>query len=130
MWSTCGWPGSGVGPSSQPSNRPPSSEHSYSAASVEEKMKAALVLVVEAFGPETTVVSGTPWSTVHVHSSGVWSTNPSGVDVRHVTVQVVADGAHAEEVVAQREARVLGRRLALAERLAVDRALEDHCGLV
>src|SRR5688572_31582934 len=80
-WSTIGWPGT-IGPSSQPSKRPKSSEHSYSAGSFEENLNAAVVLVVVAGGPETIVVSGRPASTVHDHSSGDWSTTPIGVTAR------------------------------------------------
>src|SRR5688572_9110587 len=81
MWSTYGWPGTGLG-ASHPSNTPPSRAHSYSAASVEEKTNAALVLVVVAFGPETIVVSGNPPAAVHDHSSIVWPTIPSGLTAR------------------------------------------------
>ncbi len=73
-----GWPGSGSGPSSQPSKRPPSSEHSNSAGSVEENTNAADVLVVDAGGPETIVVSGRLPSTSQLHSSGVMSRTPNG----------------------------------------------------
>src|SRR5688572_28681647 len=76
-----GWPGTS-GPVSQPSKRPPSREHSYSPGSVEENVKAAVVLVVDAGGPERIVVSGRPASTVHVHSSGVPSVMPYGVTAR------------------------------------------------
>src|SRR5688500_9026450 len=79
-WSIHAWPGSGTGPSSQPSKRPPSREHSYSPGSFELKVKAALVLVVEGcLGPETMVVSGRLPSVVQLHSSGVVSRTPSGV---------------------------------------------------
>src|SRR5918999_3692131 len=81
-WSIHGWPGRGTGPSSQPSNRPPSSAHSYSAASFDENVNAALVLVVDAFGPETIVVSGRLVSVTQLHSSGVVSRMPSGVTER------------------------------------------------
>ena len=74
-WSITGWPGT-IGPCSQPSNRPPSSEHSNSAGSSDLRTNAAAVLVVVAAGPETIVVSGTPWSTFHDHSSGVVSRIP------------------------------------------------------
>src|SRR5687768_16859077 len=82
MWSIIGWPGSGVGPSSQPSNRPPSSEHSNSAGSLAENTNAADVLVVEVGGPETISVSGTLPLTSQLHSSGVVSTTPYGVTER------------------------------------------------
>src|SRR5688572_7469859 len=79
-WSMNGWPGSGTGPSSQPSKRPPSSAHSNSAASFELNVKAALVLVVDGcLGPETMVVSGRLPSVVQLHSSGVVSRTPNGV---------------------------------------------------
>src|SRR5687767_2394275 len=80
-WSTIGCPGT-IGPSSQPSKRPKSSEHSYSAGSVELNRNAAVVLGVVAGGPDTIVVSGRPASTVHDHSSGDRSTTPSGVTAR------------------------------------------------
>ena len=74
-----GWPGTS-GPSSQPSKSPKSSEHSNSAGSDEANRNAAVVLVVDAGGPETIVVSGRLASTVHDHSSGVVSTTPNGRD--------------------------------------------------
>src|SRR5687767_12766565 len=77
-WSMIGWPGTS-GPISQPSKSPKSSEHSYSAGSDEANLNAAVVLGVDAGGPDRMVVWGRLPSTVHDHSSGDMSTTPNGV---------------------------------------------------
>src|SRR5687768_18562141 len=69
--------GNGSGGASQPSNRPPSREHSnVEAGSDEENVKVALVLLVGLAGPVKIVVSGSCPSLTQVHSSGVRSRIP------------------------------------------------------
>ena len=109
----CDDSGSGGSAASQPSNRPPSSEHSYSTApSFEEKVKTAPVLIVNAGGPVTIVVSGSWPSTIHCHSSGV-----------EVDDAVGRLRPHLEHVLAVGEARERVRVRAGDERPEVERAL-------
>src|SRR5687767_3371051 len=61
----------------QDANAAPSRAHSKVALGSDENSNDALVLVVEAAGPEVIVVSGaTAGSTVHSHGSGVSSGSP------------------------------------------------------
>ena len=104
------------------SNGPRSSAHSkVEPPIVEEKTNRAGPVTISASGPMSMVVSGA--STIGEVPAG-----GRRVDVHRLVVRVDDHGAHAEDVVAEREAGGQVRVLALGELLAVDRALEGRRG--